>query len=63
MSDVKAILKEKKVDLDNNWFLILQGEVLQISLMKPLDLLYCIEDVVDTIHFNKPLDKLDMEIT
>ena len=63
MSDVKAILKEKKVDLDNNRFLILQGEVLQISLMKPLDLLDYIEDVVDTIHFNKPLDKLDLEIT
>lgn len=34
-TEVTALLKEKKVDLDNNRFLILQGEVEQISMMKP----------------------------
>jgi len=62
MSEVKAILKEKKIDLDNNRFLILQGEVEQISLMKPLELLQYIEDVVDTTKYKEALDKLDMEI-
>eukprot|EP01122_Echinamoeba_exundans_P003302 TRINITY_DN13421_c0_g1_i1.p1 TRINITY_DN13421_c0_g1~~TRINITY_DN13421_c0_g1_i1.p1 ORF type:complete len:1298 (-),score=460.87 TRINITY_DN13421_c0_g1_i1:81-3887(-) len=33
--DVVALLKKKGVDLDNSRFLILQGEVEQISLMKP----------------------------
>ena len=33
--DVAALLKGKGIDLDNNRFLILQGEVEQISLMKP----------------------------
>ena len=59
MSEVKAILKEKKVDLDNNRFLILQGEVEQISLMKPLELLEYIEDVVDTTKYKEPLTDLD----
>jgi structural maintenance of chromosome 4 len=59
MSEVKAILKEKKVDLDNNRFLILQGEVEQISLMKPLELLEYIEDVVDTTKYKEPLSDLD----
>ncbi|XP_078438243.1 structural maintenance of chromosome 3 [Wolffia australiana] len=34
-TEVTKKLKEKGVDLDNNRFLILQGEVEQISLMKP----------------------------
>ena len=59
MSEVKAILKEKKIDLDNNRFLILQGEVEQISLMKPLELLEYIEDVVDTTKYKEPLTDLD----
>jgi structural maintenance of chromosome 4 len=63
MSEVKAILKEKKINLENNRFLILQGEVEQISLMKPLELLEYIEDVVDTSHLKEPLEKLDAEIT
>ena len=34
-SEVTEILKKRGIDLDNNRFLILQGEVEQISLMKP----------------------------
>lgn len=35
MADVTRLLKGKGIDLDNNRFLILQGEVEQISMMKP----------------------------
>ena len=35
MTEVTNLLKEYEVDLDNNRFLILQGEVEQISMMKP----------------------------
>ncbi len=62
LSEVKAILREKMIDLDNNRFLILQGEVEQISLMKPLELLEYIEEVVDTRHYQEPLAALDAEI-
>ena len=62
LSEVKAILREKKIDLDNNRFLILQGEVEQISLMKPIELLEYIEEVVDTRRFKDPLDALDEDI-
>lgn len=34
-SEVTTLLKQRGIDLDNNRFLILQGEVEQISLMKP----------------------------
>ena len=34
-SEVTTLLKKRGIDLDNNRFLILQGEVEQISLMKP----------------------------
>ena len=34
-ADICSVLKEKGIDLDHNRFLILQGEVEQISLMKP----------------------------
>ena len=33
--DVEELLKSKGVDIDNNRFLILQGEVEQIAMMKP----------------------------
>lgn len=33
--DVCTLLMDKGIDLDHNRFLILQGEVEQISLMKP----------------------------
>lgn len=35
VSEVTSLLKQRGIDLDNNRFLILQGEVEQISLMKP----------------------------
>ncbi|KAI3438320.1 hypothetical protein D9Q98_000754 [Chlorella vulgaris] len=56
--EVTALLKGKGVDLDNNRFLILQGEVEQISMMKPkgaseheTGLLEYLEDIVGTDRF------------
>ena len=34
-TEVTTLLRRRGIDLDNNRFLILQGEVEQISLMKP----------------------------
>jgi structural maintenance of chromosome 4 len=53
--EAALLLKSKGVDLDNNRFLILQGEVEQISLMKPrgegpgdTGLLEYLEDIIGT---------------
>ena len=53
--EAAALLKSKGVDLDNNRFLILQGEVEQISLMRPrgegpgdAGLLEYLEDIIGT---------------
>jgi structural maintenance of chromosome 4 len=53
--EVALLLKSKGIDLDNNRFLILQGEVEQISLMKPrgegagdTGLLEYLEDIIGT---------------
>jgi structural maintenance of chromosome 4 len=55
VKEVAALLKSKGIDLDNNRFLILQGEVEQISLMKPrgeapgdTGLLEYLEDIIGT---------------
>ncbi|CAJ2635956.1 unnamed protein product [Trifolium pratense] len=62
-TEVTKILKGKGVDLDNNRFLILQGEVEQISLMKPKSqgphdegFLEYLEDIIGT---NKYVEKID----
>eukprot|EP00775_Hariotina_reticulata_P001241 gene1241-1581_t len=55
VKEVTSLLKDKGIDLDNNRFLILQGEVEQISLMKPkaedkgdTGLLEYLEDIIGT---------------
>ncbi|KAI7744570.1 hypothetical protein M8C21_012844 [Ambrosia artemisiifolia] len=62
-TEVTNKLKGKGVDLDNNRFLILQGEVEQISLMKPKaqgphdeGFLEYLEDIIGT---NKYLEKIE----
>ncbi|XP_050270364.1 structural maintenance of chromosomes protein 4 [Quercus robur] len=62
-TEVTRKLKGKGVDLDNNRFLILQGEVEQISLMKPKaqgphdeGFLEYLEDIIGT---NKYVEKID----
>ncbi|EPS67536.1 condensin complex components subunit, partial [Genlisea aurea] len=62
-TEVTKLLRSKGVDLDNNRFLILQGEVEQISLMKPKaqgphdeGFLEYLEDIIGT---NKYVEKID----
>ncbi|GBG74228.1 hypothetical protein CBR_g17940 [Chara braunii] len=62
-TEVTNLLKEKGVDLDNNRFLILQGEVEQISMMKPKSqgpndegLLEYLEDIIGT---NKYVEQIE----
>lgn len=57
------MLKSKKIDLEHNRFLILQGEVEQISLMKPMatnpndpGLLEYLEDIIGS---NKYVEKIE----
>ncbi|KAL6780915.1 SMC4 [Auxenochlorella protothecoides x Auxenochlorella symbiontica] len=61
-TEVTELLKGKGIDLDNNRFLILQGEVEQISMMKPkaqteheTGLLEYLEDIIGTNRFIEPL--------
>lgn len=62
-TDVTTQLKEKGIDLDHNRFLILQGEVEQISMMKPKaatahdeGLLEYLEDIIGT---NKYIEEIE----
>ncbi|CAN8074398.1 unnamed protein product [Agarophyton chilense] len=64
MSEVVELLKSKGVDLDNNRFLILQGEVEQIAMMKPKaqtahedGLLEYLEDIIGS---NQYIDKIEI---
>ena len=61
--EVTELLKGKGIDLDNNRFLILQGEVEQISMMKPkgqteheTGLLEYLEDIIGT---DKYIEKIE----
>mmetsp|Transcript_58854 Transcript_58854/g.110798 ORF Transcript_58854/g.110798 Transcript_58854/m.110798 type:complete len:1698 (+) Transcript_58854:62-5155(+) len=61
-SDVTSLLKRRGVDLEHNRFLILQGEVEQISLMKPKaqgehddGLLEYLEDIIGSNRLLEPI--------
>ena len=61
--EVCDLLKSKQIDLEHNRFLILQGEVEQISLMKPMapnpndpGLLEYLEDIIGS---NKYVEKIE----
>lgn len=63
--EVAALLRAKGVDLDHNRFLILQGEVEQIALMKPkgqtehdTGMLEFLEDIIGSSRFQKPIEML-----
>ncbi|KAJ1263499.1 hypothetical protein BS78_09G189500 [Paspalum vaginatum] len=63
-TEVTKLLKGKGVDLDNNRFLILQGEVEQISLMKPKaqgphdeGFLEYLEDIIGTNQYVEKIDE------
>ncbi|CDW85429.1 structural maintenance of chromosomes protein 4-like [Stylonychia lemnae] len=60
------LLKSKGIDLNHNRFLILQGEVEQISLMPPkaqkqdeVGLLEYLEDIIGTIKYNQDITDLE----
>ncbi|XP_063973177.1 structural maintenance of chromosomes protein 4 [Diachasmimorpha longicaudata] len=63
--DIAKLLRQEGVDLDHNRFLILQGEVEQIALMKPkgqnendTGMLEFLEDIIGTTRYKEPLEKL-----
>jgi len=68
--DVAKLLRAKGIDLDHNRFLILQGEVESISLMKPKALtehdtgmLEFLEDIIGTSRFKMPIQMLANKVT
>ena len=63
--EVAKLLREKGIDLDHNRFLILQGEVEQIALMKPkaagehdTGMLEFLEDIIGSSRFQEPIELL-----
>lgn len=59
------LLRNHGIDLDHNRFLILQGEVEQISLMKPkaeneheVGMLEYLEDIIGSSRFKEPIAEL-----
>lgn len=69
MKAVIALLKSKGVDLDNNRFLILQGEVEQIAMMKPKavtahedGLLEYLEDIIGTNQYVEEIESLAAQV-
>ncbi|KAL4713692.1 hypothetical protein ACJJTC_004223 [Scirpophaga incertulas] len=67
--EVARMLRSNGIDLDHNRFLILQGEVEQIALMKPkatteheYGMLEYLEDIVGTSRYKEPLNKLTVRV-
>eukprot|EP00916_Digyalum_oweni_P005893 GHVL01010197.1.p1 GENE.GHVL01010197.1~~GHVL01010197.1.p1 ORF type:complete len:454 (-),score=104.86 GHVL01010197.1:974-2335(-) len=65
---VTEVLKERGIDLDHNRFLILQGEVEQIAMMKPkavnegeCGLLEYLEDIIDTASYKSLIEEASKE--
>nr|CAD1825703.1 unnamed protein product [Ananas comosus var. bracteatus] len=68
-TEVTKMLKGKGVDLDNNRFLILQGEVEQISLMKPKaqgahdeGFLEYLEDIIGTNQYVEKIEEAQKQL-
>lgn len=64
--EVAKLLRSHGIDLDHNRFLILQGEVEQIAMMKPKapnehesGMLEFLEDIIGTTRYKEPLEKLN----
>jgi len=63
-TDVINLLKSRGIDLDHNRFLILQGEVEQIAMMKPkaqtqhdVGMLEYLEDIIGSIVYVDQIEK------
>ena len=68
-TEVTSLLKKEGVDLDHNRFLILQGEVEQIALMKPKarnaheeGILEYLEDIIGSNVYVKPIEETAQEL-
>ncbi|XP_075239015.1 structural maintenance of chromosomes protein 4-like [Convolutriloba macropyga] len=68
--EVRDLLKSKAVDLDHNRFLILQGEVEQISQMKPKGLtehdeglLEYLEDIIGTYQYKEQIAVIEVDLS
>lgn len=68
-TELQQFLRSKGIDLDNNRFLILQGEVEQISLMKPkavnphdTGLLEYLEDIIGSNKLVAPIEEAIQEL-
>ncbi|XP_067015599.2 structural maintenance of chromosomes protein 4 [Anabrus simplex] len=64
--EIAKLLRSHGVDLDFNRFLILQGEVEQIAMMKPkgqteqeVGMLEYLEDIIGTSRYKEPIEKLN----
>ncbi|XP_031833737.1 structural maintenance of chromosomes 4-like protein gluon [Nomia melanderi] len=67
--EISKLLRSYGVDLDHNRFLILQGEVEQIAMMKPkaqnendTGMLEFLEDIIGTVRYKEPLEKLSEKV-
>ncbi|KAI8423716.1 hypothetical protein MSG28_012747 [Choristoneura fumiferana] len=67
--EVAKMLNSHGIDLDHNRFLILQGEVEQIAMMKPKavtehesGMLEYLEDIIGTSRYKEPIDKLYVRV-
>ncbi|XP_004933572.1 structural maintenance of chromosomes protein 4 [Bombyx mori] len=67
--EVAKMLRSHNIDLDHNRFLILQGEVEQIAMMKPKALtehesgmLEYLEDIIGTSRYKEPIEKLSIKV-
>lgn len=60
--EATEFLKGRGIDLDNNRFLILQGEIEAISMMGPLELLDYVEDCIGSSCFKVPIESLESDI-
>ena len=67
--EVAKLLRQKGIDLDHNRFLILQGEVEQIALMKPkgqgendTGMLEFLEDIIGSSRYKEPIEILHQRV-
>jgi len=69
LKEVTKLLREYGVDLDHSRYLILQGDVETIAMMKPIaaneheqGFLEYLEDIIGTERFKKPLELLNLKV-
>lgn len=59
--EISNFIVRENIDIENNRFAILQGEIEGISLMKPKNdgLLEYLEDIIGTVHYNQRIEQLE----